>query len=84
MPHKANFAQERAADNAALLSDIIDAGGLVNIRLNKKDGARLAIRFDAITSSKATQLFIRYRAADTATLHKAACALLTAELEGNV
>ena len=47
---------------ASVLSEIIEAGGVVNIR-HDRNGPRLAIRFDMIEGPAAVRLFIAYRTA---------------------
>ncbi|GLQ22920.1 hypothetical protein GCM10007853_07940 [Algimonas ampicilliniresistens] len=61
-------APERHSDRQAreaseVLAEIVEAGGVVNVRFDKTGGARLAIRFDTIGGPHAVRLFIAYRTA---------------------
>ena len=52
----------KAREAHSVLSEIIEAGGIVNLRCDRK-GTRLAVRFDTIDSPSAVRLFIAYRTA---------------------
>ena len=79
-PNKETHKQRVERETRSLLSEIVEAGGRVNVRFDKAGSVRLAIRFDRIEGTKATPLFIRYRQADQSLLLSAARDMLVNEL----
>ena len=75
------YAARKRAETAALLQDIVDAGGTVAVRFDKAKGARLAVRFDLIETQDAVRLFIAYRTARPRALQAAALAMLQGAME---
>ena len=76
--------ERMAADTAALLTDAIDAGGMVSIKFTAAAGLRVRINLDRVANAKATALYLRYRNADTDNLVKAAGALLSEKITDTI
>ena len=80
----ATYAERADHEARAVLQDVVDAGGVVNVRFDAAGGARLAVRFDLIDGPAAVRLFIAYRTAQQArpdAIRRAALSMLQNALE---
>ena len=64
MPHDTASDNSAGSDHRELIRDLMQEGAIMDVEQCEFGQERLSIRFDLLTTTKAIQLFIRYRVID--------------------